>query len=86
MPLTIEFSPTGYIGKLMLGQGLGQGLRQGGKQTSKVLVPGVVTNRCGKTPRTYAARFNQLNGARAATLLESIFTVASLKEPFDARK
>ena len=82
MPLTIEISPTGYIGKLMLGPGL----RQGGKQTSKVLVPGVVTNRCGKTPRTYAARFNQLNGARAATLLESIFTVASLKEPFDARK
>lgn len=82
MPLTIEISPTGYIGKLMLGQGL----KQGGKQTSKALVPGATTNRFGKLPRTYAARFNQLNGARAATLPESIFTAASLKEPFDARK
>lgn len=83
MPLTIEISPTGYIGKLMRNS-LEQGLEQGREEASRALVRRVLAKRFGKLSRTYAARFEQLGEARAEALIESSYTAASGKELFES--
>ena len=83
MPLTMEISPTGYIGKLMRNS-LEHGLEQGREDASKALVRRVFAERFGKLSSIYAARFEQLSEARAEALIESSHTAASGNELFES--